>query len=307
MKQQEDVYPSRTGDRARLLDRVDPIVYTESHSTNAPLTDAQTDFYRRNGYLVAHKLFDTSEIRVLSKELERLQAENRDSDLDSVIREPQSDELRSIFEVHKTSPVLARLASDSRIVDIATYLLGSDVYIHQSRLNNKPGFRGKEFYWHSDFETWHVEDGMPYMRALSVSISLTENVPSNGPLMLVPGSHKKYISCPGETPDDHYRESLRRQEYGVPPDDLLGELVNSSGIDTVTGPAGSVTFFDCNTMHGSSSNISPFPRANAFIVYNSVNNQPVDPFGTSAPRPGFLAERSDFTPVQRVTGIITSR
>jgi len=298
-----DIYPSRNGGKSRMLDRVDPIVYSD-FAVNAPLTEAQTEFYRRNGYLVAHKLFDSSEIDVLIGELKKLQDEYHDSDADSVIREPRSKALRSIFEVHKTSSVLARLASDSRLVDVATYLLGSDVYVHQSRLNNKPGFRGKEFYWHSDFETWHVEDGMPYMRALSVSISLTENVETNGPLMLVPGSHLKYVSCPGETPDDHYVESLRRQEYGVPPDKYLDELVQSGGIATATGPAGSVTFFECNTMHGSSGNISPYPRANAFIVYNSVLNQPVAPFGTTAPRPAFLAERNDFDAVERSTGSI---
>ena len=53
---------------------------------------------------------------------------------------------------------------------IAEQILGSQVYIHQSRVNLKPGFKGKEFYWHSDFETWHIEDGMPRMRALSCSI-----------------------------------------------------------------------------------------------------------------------------------------
>jgi ectoine hydroxylase len=122
--------------------------------------------------------------------------------------------------------------------------------------------------------------------------------------MLVPGSHLKYVVCPGETPDDHYRESLRQQQYGVPPDDLLRQLIDRGGIDSVTGPAGSATFFDCNTMHGSNSNISPFPRANAFIVYNSVSNRLTEPFGTGKPRPGFLAEREDFTPVAKVTGKI---
>lgn len=63
-----------------------------------------------------------------------------------------------------------------RLLDIAQFLLDDEVYIHQSRLNYKPGFRGKEFYWHSDFETWHVEDGMPRLRALSISITLTENI-----------------------------------------------------------------------------------------------------------------------------------
>ncbi len=43
-----------------------------------------------------------------------------------------------------------------------------------------PGFTGSGFYWHSDFETWHAEDGMPSMRAVSCSIALTENFAYNG-------------------------------------------------------------------------------------------------------------------------------
>lgn len=299
-----DIYPSRSGQDAGLLERVDPVVYADV-TANGPLTERQVGDYQRNGYLVIDDLFEAPEVGFLLQELERLQSECKGRDLESVIVEPRSNALRSIFEVHRKSPVFARVACDSRLVDVARYLLGSDVYIHQSRLNNKPGFRGKEFYWHSDFETWHVEDGMPHMRALSVSISLTENVDSNGPLMLVPGSHRQFVACPGETPDEHYKSSLRRQEYGVPPDHILSELVNKGGIDTITGRAGSVTFFDCNTLHGSNGNISPFRRANAFIVYNSVNNLPLNPFGTRTPRPGFLAERGDFNAVERAEGTIS--
>src|SRR3546814_8501331 len=85
---------------------------------------------------------------------------------------------------------MARLAADDRLAGVARFLLGDDVYVHQSRLNYKPGFVGKEFYWHSDFETWHVEDGMPQMRALSMSILLAPNTVLNGPLMIIPGSHR---------------------------------------------------------------------------------------------------------------------
>jgi ectoine hydroxylase len=108
------------------------------------------------------------------------------------------------------------LTRDPRILAKAREILGGDVYIHQSRINYKPGFRGKEFYWHSDFETWHVEDGMPRMRAVSCSIALTPNYEFNGPLMLVPGSHRYFLSCVGETPEEHYKESLKKQEIGVP-------------------------------------------------------------------------------------------
>lgn len=304
MNTQSDAYPSRNGNDGKFLERIDPVDYT-AKLDKAPLDRSLVDAYARNGFLVAGQLFDAAEVRVLVDELTRLRNENNESTADTVIREPGSNAVRSIFEVHKTNPVFSRLVRDSRLVDVASYLLGDDMYIHQSRLNYKPGFKGKEFYWHSDFETWHVEDGMPSMRALSVSVSLTDNQDANGPLMLVPGSHRKYVSCPGETPDEHYKRSLRYQEYGVPPDELLAELIGAGGIAPVTGPAGTVTFFECNTMHGSNSNISPYPRANAFIVYNSVNNRPLAPFGTKAPRPGFLAERTDFTPVDPVSGRIS--
>jgi ectoine hydroxylase len=180
------------------------------------------------------------------------------------------------------------------------------VYIHQSRLNYKPGFRGKEFYWHSDFETWHVEDGMPRMRALSMSIALTENSNLNGPLMLIPGSHRQYVTCGGETPENHFQKSLRKQEYGVPADHLLKQLVDQSHIVAVDAKPGSVIIFDCNTMHGSNGNITPYPRSNAFIVYNAIKNRVVEPFCGRSPRPEFICSRSSIVPVSERVGEINS-
>jgi ectoine hydroxylase len=63
-----------------------------------------------------------------------------------------------------------------------------------------------------------------------------------------------------------------------------------------TGPAGSATMFDCNCMHGSAGNITPFPRCNVFIVFNSVDNTCDEPFAAPSRRPDFIAAR-DFTPV----------
>ncbi|PSN08523.1 ectoine hydroxylase, partial [filamentous cyanobacterium CCT1] len=56
--------------------------------------------------------------------------------------------------------------------------------------------------------------------------------------------------------------------------------------------------FDCNMMHGSSSNISPFPRSNVFFVYNSVHNRLVAPFGGTKPRPEFIAARERSVPLE---------
>ncbi|RKD75125.1 ectoine hydroxylase, partial [Sinobaca qinghaiensis] len=68
-------------------------------------------------------------------------------------------------------------------------------------------------------------------------------------------------------------------------------------IDRATGPAGSVLFFDCNTMHGSSGNISPYARSNVFFVFNSIENKLTHPFSGQSPRPEFLANRENVKPI----------
>lgn len=287
-----DIYPSRRALQAEILPRLDPVVHS-NWTEHAPISSEQAAQFESDGYLVLDGLFAEDEIAFLQNETGRLLADPAAVDPETVVSEPGSDEIRSIFEIHVQSRALARLAADQRLAGVARFLLGDDVYVHQSRLNYKPGFQGKEFYWHSDFETWHVEDGMPRMRALSMSVLLAENTPHNGPLMLIPGSHRIFLTCVGETPEDHYRQSLKKQEYGVPDEDSLAELAHRHGIVAPTGKPGTVVIFDCNVMHGSNGNITPFPRANAFLVYNAVSNRLEAPFGVEKPRPAFVAARGE--------------
>ena len=286
----EDLYPSRVETRPHLVQRIDPVVYA-NQAFPGPLTTDEVSSYNRRGFLVKPDLLTSAEVADLSAELKRWAADSATAALEEAITEPGSGTVRSVFRVHELHPRFGRLARDPRLLGAARQILGSDVYMHQSRVNLKPGFRGKEFYWHSDFETWHVEDGMPRMRALSVSVALTENLPFNGALMLIPGSHRVYVACVGRTPDNHYKQSLKKQEYGVPDDENLTRLADEGGIEVATGPAGSAVFFDCNTMHGSASNISPYPRSNIFFVYNSVENAVQDPFCGLSPRPEHIATR----------------
>ena len=302
MHERKDPYPSRTSGKAQTIPRQDQVVYSR-WSAGAPLSEDETRAFDRDGFILLRDLFDAGEIEALCRDAKRmLTASNGTLDPDTVIAEPDSGAVRSVFKVHEQSAVFARLAADARLAGVARFLLNDDVYIHQSRMNYKPGFQGREFYWHSDFETWHVEDGMPRMRALSMTVLLMANTPYNGPLMLMPGSHKSYIVCVGETPDDHYKMSLKKQEYGVPDDELLTRLAEDGGIAAPIGPAGTVIAFDCNTMHGSASNITPFPRSNAFIVYNALSNRLEAPFGPARPRPEFIAARTSVRPVVPVSG-----
>lgn len=289
----KDVYPSRVSSEPKIEERKDPVLHgTAEQLAKGPLSKGQVSSYEKNGFLLLENLFSDDEVEKMKSELNRIWKESESSPSPHVIREPESEEVRSVFAIHQTDDAFNKVSRDARIQGAAKQVLGSDVYVHQSRINFKPGFKGKEFYWHSDFETWHVEDGMPRMRAVSFSILLDDNVPYNGSLMLVPGSHKHYITCVGQTPDDHYKQSLRRQEYGVPDQESLTWLVNNYGLAMPSAKAGSVLMFECNTMHGSNSNITPLPRRNVFMVYNSVENALSDPFSGGKPRPDFVAARA---------------
>ena len=301
MDTKHDLYPSRLGRELDMFERLDPVVYDRPQAPGrGPLADEQVASYERDGYLFFPEFFSQTEIRRFIEELRRLSNEPALAAEDGVIREPESDEVRSVFDVHKRSELFARLMRDPRVLDMARQLLNSDVYIHQSRINYKPGFKGKGFNWHSDFETWHTEDGMPKMRALSCSIILTDNHLFNGPLMLIPGSHRYFVPCREPTPEDNYKMSLRSQTIGVPDEGKLGALMGRHGIQAPTGKAGSLLLFECNTLHGSNANMSPDPRSNVFFVYNSVTNTPRRPYGARRPRPAFLGEQDDFTPLEPV-------
>ncbi|MFD6416631.1 ectoine hydroxylase [Streptomyces sp. NPDC060194] len=290
-----DAYPTR-GATEVATPRRDPVVWS-APGAPGPSTRADLESFERDGFLSLPELLTPDEVAVYRAELDRLVADPRVRADERAIIEKSSQEVRSVFEVHKLSEVFAALVSDERVVGRARQILGSDVYVHQSRINVKPGFGASGFYWHSDFETWHAEDGLPNMRTVSVSIALTENLDTNGGLMIMPGSHRTFLGCAGETPRDNYKKSLQMQDAGTPSDEALTRMADEHGIRLFTGPAGSATWFDCNAMHGSGDNITPYPRSNVFIVFNSVENEAVEPFAAPIRRPEFIGAR-DFTPVK---------
>jgi ectoine hydroxylase len=289
----DDFYPTRLERPAESFERKDPVIHSQGTDRhNGPLSETELARYERDGFLVFNNFLDQETVKRFRDDLRAY--ENDDSILRSegTITEPGKQEIRSIFGIHELSDRFDRLTRESRLLDMVHQLLGSDAYIHQSRINFKPGFHGKGFDWHSDFETWHAEDGMPRMRAVSFSIALTDNTPFNGPLMLIPGSHKTFVPCVGRTPEDNYQSSLKKQELGVPNEQDLQKMADEYGIQAPTGPAGSLIIFECNTLHASNANMSPWPRSNLFFVYNSVENRLEQPFCGNKPRPDFLGNRS---------------
>ncbi|MFB9146010.1 ectoine hydroxylase [Halomonas alkalicola] len=289
----QDPYPTRLSEPLDMpwLNRREAVV--KGRADQGPLSQAQLEEFDRKGFLFEPEFIRGEELDALRRELSALLENPEYRGRDFSITEPSGSAIRSLFAVHFLSERLGRLARDPRLVGRARQILGGEPYVHQSRINYKPGFEGKGFDWHSDFETWHAEDGMPAMHALSASIVLTDNHAFNGPLMLIPGSHRVFVPCLGETPDDNHRQSLKRQALGVPGHEALAALAERHGIEAPTGAAGGLLLFDCNVLHGSNANMSPDPRSNVFFVYNRRDNRCVAPFAAPRRRPSFLAHGPD--------------
>ena len=296
-----EFYPSRNIKETVLARRREPVLWNDAPAPDG-ISPELVEQFKDKGYVVLPNVIGGKLLRILQQEMQLQREKHQTSEAEYVIREPQSNSVRTLFNLPAISQVFDELSRHPTLLGFARYILGSEVYLHQTRLNYKSGFDGKEFYWHSDFETWHVEDGMPAMRALSCSLLLTDNNEFNGPLLVVPESHKTYVGCVGETPEDNFKSSLKAQQIGVPAPESVSMLTQKAGgLQSIKAPAGSVIFFDCNLLHGSAGNISPFARANVFMVYNSVANKLGSPLYGLKPRPEYLAHRQQvdtLTPIQ---------
>ncbi|KPQ27962.1 ectoine hydroxylase [Halomonas sp. HL-93] len=289
----KDPYPSRLAEAPASLWQPRQEAVVKGRQLTGPLSQAQLDEFERKGFLFIPNLITGAELDELCREMQALMNHEGYRDKPFSVTEPESQEIRSLFAVHFLSKRFGELARDERLAGAARQIIGDDPYVHQSRINYKPGFAGKGFNWHSDFETWHAEDGMPNMHAVSASLILTDNHEFNGPLMLIPGSHKKFVPCLGETPEDNHKSSLKAQEVGVPSEEALAALVDEHGIEAPKGKAGGLLLFDCNTLHASNANLSPDPRSNVFFVFNRLDNRCRAPFAAPKERPDFLAHAPD--------------
>lgn len=269
-----DRYPTRIDGDPDLIDRTDPSVWDFTGA--GPIDRATVAAHHAKGYSIHHDLLSEAEVAACRDELARLAT---DAELAGDERTVLSDtgEVRVIYDVHQLSELVDELVRDPRVLDRARQVLGSDVTVHQSRIEYLPGFHGKGAYWHSPFETWHAEDGMPAPRAVSVSIPLSGQE-MTGELMAMPGSHRTFVPT-------------ARESGGVPGEEHLTSLAAAYGIERFTDAEGSVLMFDANLMQGSADNITPFPRTNIHVVFSSVENTLYEPFAGGDPRPSFIAHR----------------
>ena len=250
------------------------------------LTPDQLAQFNRDGYLFFPGHFTPEETQNLTDAVPEIYARREDYN----VREKGKDAVRTNFAAHMYSEPFAKLARHPRMIEPVESLLGEKLYMHQFKINGKMAFEGDVWQWHQDYGTWLNDDHMPTERAMNIAIFLDDVTEHNGPLMFIPGSHKKGVV--------EAKHDLTTTSYPLwtVDNNLIRQLVQRAGgkeggIVSPKGPAGSMILFHSCLVHASGSNLSPFDRVSVYLSLCAVSNHI-----RRYKRPEYIAHR-DFTPI----------
>jgi len=251
------------------------------------LTPEQHAAFDRDGYLFFPALFSAEEMQPMLDAVPGLYSRREPYN----VREKGSDAVRTNFAAHLVSEPFARLARHPRMVEPVQDLLGEALYMHQFKINGKLAFEGDVWQWHQDYGTWKNDDLMPTERAMNVAIFLDDVNEFNGPLMFIPGSHRRGVI------DARHDVSTTSYPLWTVDNTLIAQLVERAGgkqggIVSPKGPAGSMILFHSCLVHASTSNLSPWNRVSVYLSLCAVSNH-IRRFK----RPEYIAHR-DFTPIE---------
>lgn len=262
--------------------------------------------YQNKGFLVIDELFSKDEVKRLTDGLETFESLK---ELPNIIQE-NNGEIRSIFAPQEHSEAYNWLYRQERILSILEAISGEKQYLYQFKLNNKRAFVGEAWEWHQDFPYWHLDDGVKEPKMFSVMILLQDTESYQGPLILIPQSHKNGVV------EFEFKEHLLDVEndtelslasslgadlkYTVKRS-LIKKLINEFGTFEFKGKAGSAVIFHPNLFHASGVNLSPYDRNTAIVTYNSVSNPP---HPGENKRPSYLCNY-DSSPIEKIGKLST--
>lgn len=225
------------------------------------LTNEQLRRFDEDGFLIIPGVFSNAEIDVLRAQVPALLAEDRPENP----REAGTRSVRNLLSLHRRNEMYARLVRHPRLVEPALQILGTELYPQQVKINPKNGFEGAGFDWHYDFATHHKRDGVPEPLALNLHVLLDDVTEFNGPLIFVPGSHKRDIPLQRSVDGQKW-------ELWTVPRDAVARLVHELGMVAAKGPRGTVLIFGDRMLHVSAQNVSPHPRWIFSLILNPVAN-----------------------------------
>ncbi len=208
--------------------------------------------YRRDGYIVVEGLLDDVTRQrmkqVLAELIERARSVTAHDDVYDLepTHSAAQPRVRRIKKPHLVHPVFAEFMRSPKLLAVLSALLGpSGVRLHGSKLNLKAPQYGSPVEWHQDWAFYpHTNDDL-----LAVGVLLDDATPENGPLMVLPGSHR------GPTFDHHGADGFFCGAM-EPSRDAL----DFSAAVPLIAPAGSCSLHHVRAVHGSAENRSAHSR-----------------------------------------------
>lgn len=229
------------------------------------ISDRDVEVYREQGYLVVEQVLDRdllertrATILQLLGAARGLEQHTDIYDLDPTHR-PEAPRVRRIKTPHVHHPLFMEIARAPRLTSILTKLLGPSVRLHGSKINLKAPRYGAPVEWHQDWAFYpHTNDDL-----LAVGVMLDDCTPENGPLMVLPGTHRGPVY-------DHHSNGY----FCGAMDPVTAELDFERAVP-VTGPAGSMSFHHVRLVHGSAQNRSDLPRALLLYEFAAADAWPL--------------------------------
>jgi phytanoyl-CoA hydroxylase len=229
------------------------------------ISDRDVAFYRERGYVVVPDILDRDTLARLREVMVDVLARARDVtdhtpiyDLEPGHR-PEAPRVRRIKTPHRFFPDFEKLCRDPRLVGILQKLLGPAVRLHGSKLNIKAPRYGSPVEWHQDWAFYpHTNDDL-----LAVGVMLDDCTLANGPLLVVPGSHRGAVY-------DHHANGVFCG--AVDPASINAEIGSAVPL---TGSAGSMSFHHARLLHGSAQNVSDLSRALLLYEYAAADAWPL--------------------------------
>lgn len=229
------------------------------------INERDVSFYNENGYLVVRNVLSLDDVRELRSvtddfvENARHTATHNDVyDLEDS-HSPEEPRVRRIKTPHAHHETYARMVAHPNILDVLRKLWGRSIRFDVSKLNLKSAGYGAPVEWHQDWAFYpHTNDDLA-----AVGIMIDDVDETNGPLMVVPGSHQGPIL-------DHHADGY----FCGAIDPNRGE-VDFSTAKTLTGPAGSITIHHARAIHGSATNTSGKSRRLLLHQYRAADAWPL--------------------------------
>jgi ectoine hydroxylase-related dioxygenase (phytanoyl-CoA dioxygenase family) len=229
------------------------------------LTEAQIAEYNEIGAIVVPDVLTPGEVRTLSdvtdgfvQRARGLTAHDEIYDLEDS-HTPDNPRVRRIKAAHLHDPAYAALMWHPKIIAVLQSLWGPDIRFDTAKLNMKCAGFGAPVEWHQDWAFYpHTNDDLA-----AVGVMFDDMAMENGPLMIIPGSHK------GPT-HDHHADGVFCGAMDPSRNDVdYGKAI------PLLGKAGSITVHHVRAVHGSAPNVSDRDRRLLLFQFRAADAWPI--------------------------------